>query len=527
MTLLGIVGEDKSIFDKYAKGLRFYDDEYVRIYTNGKFSNSKDDVLIFCDEPSINGIIDSNDLSLQTAPIRWGSYDKKDKELCLYTDHVALKKIYYTFHDGNFVFSSNLDVLVKALDLGDRIDHLALSYYYQYGFVPPPYTLFAKVFKLGPGEFIRYDAKRQRSMTYRYWRLNITPQKDMKLSCALDLVRNAIKEAVQLVALTKFTKKCAIAISGGLDSTTICALIKDMNPIVITLANLDESKTAELVCDFLGLNLVKLYITEDEFIKALKPSFQALQEPLAGIDIVPSTFVLLSSAKSRGAEVMLTGDGGDEAFFGYPWVYKCEFRYNMLKFLPRTLAHELGKAVKKIHDNVPNRISKYISVFMVPLTYRAKIDRRFESDEPITRWYRAMYENIAFNPHGAGRVEEIAHNIGLELKVPFLDRKFIETLFQVPFRLKQPSINETKLILRLILLRDNILPREVILGRKKGLASDIWFSSKTIKECIKIITESRNPYIDLKVVDKAYRLKKYSILSLLTGFSLWYEKYER
>lgn len=137
-----------------------------------------------------------------------------------------------------------------------------------------------------------------------------------------------------------------------------------------------------------------------------------------------------------------------------------------------------------------------------------------------------IYDTVAFDPHGIRRVEDIAHKFRLKTAYPFLNRNFIENLYLIPAKLKQPTIHETKYILKLYLLHENLLPKEVILlKRKTGLASNIWFSQTLINEYLKVLIESENPYVKLNFLKNVMKARDFHTLSALVGFSLWYKKY--
>jgi len=347
--------------------------------------------------------------------------------------------------------------------------------------------------------------------------------KEMQISYALNLLRLAIKEAINSIITDILGHKIAISMGGGLDTATILAMIKDLNPIAITVVNLGEHQLARTICDFLGVILVELYIDEDKFIKALEPSFQALQEPMAGLDIIPPTYIVLSEAKKMGADIVMTGDGGDELFFGYPWIYQYEFRYRVSKPIPKTVA---SKIVRLMSNTNLIWYSNIISTAIRILMHKVKDVQELEGQDKVARWYKTLYDTIAFDSRGPSRVEEIAQSLGLVFRAPFLNRKFIETVFQIPPNLKQPSKYATKLILRELLLRDGILPREVVLKPKKGFASDIWFSSNIVNERVRIISEeSKNLNLNPKVTHRAYKAKDLYTLSALTGLILWYRKF--
>lgn len=538
MTLVGILGKDKQIVhsmlrmlkSKRTFSLNCYEDNNITIYYDGPLIIT-DNYLVIIDgellsDTSVDLTKDVRDLLCDhfISLVKW---KKPTKELWLATDRFALKQLYYTCYKGNFIFSSDLESLVKALNIRN-INEEVLRNYIVNGFIRPPYTLFPNVFKLRPAELLYLNFEKGKVFFNKYYNLDVAAVNNLKLTDALSIVEKVIDDAVRH-AVSERNVKYGVLLSGGLDSSTIAAVAKKYtkNITAITLLNIGEGSIARHISDYLNLPLVELYVTENEFLKALELSFRCLQEPLAGIDIVPSTFLLLKRAKDLKIDVILTGDGGDEAFFGYPWVYKDEIKYSLLKVSP----HWCSVGIKNLYSSAKKYLPTFyrtISLLALerPVSIKLTKDKSFEYDEPITRWYRRTYDDIAFCSHGIRRIDDIAYSLGLKSRYPFLDRKFIENLYLLPAQFKQPTMYENKYILRLYLLHNKLLPLEVItLKRKRGLASNVWFSQTLINEYLKLILEDKNPHINAISLKKIIKAKDFHTISALVSFSLWYKKY--
>lgn len=397
MILFGIVGRDKQIIQFIVKSketpLNCYEDDTITICTDAPIISNDDEVMVVYGEMlshmyanltqgNVESLLSNNLISL----VKWRKYSK---ELWLASDLFALRQLYYTVYEGNLIFSSDLESIVKILDI-KNIDEKILKSYILYGFVRPPYTLFSKVFKLLPAQLLYFNFEKSKVTSSRYYSLTVQARMNIKLANALLIVKTAVEEAVRQAVSERKTKH-VILLSGGLDSSTIAAVARryTQNIMAITLLNTGEGDIARRISDYLNLPLIEVYITEDEFLKALEPSFKCLQEPIAGIDIVPSTFLLLKQARELGADVILTGDGGDEAFFGYPWMFKDEVKYTILKFFPKWCSIALKNLCKITQQYLPI-LHENISYLALEnaLSRRLNDDESFKHDEPIVRWYR-------------------------------------------------------------------------------------------------------------------------------------------
>ena len=324
MTLLGILGKDASSWSDVVKAIggKYYEDEVVSLIA---------DVLI-----DYRNLVKATYISPTTTaemlqnlreafiPFEYLAalvlYDRSKQQFCLYTDYIGLNQIYYSFCNGNVFFSSDVKLLARILNRS--IDQRVLTtIYLRRGYIPPPYTIFSKIYKLHPGTGLCIDLKNYYRNFYKFFDIyEIRPLKNIGYLQAEELVNDTLQHVIE--RSFQWKNKYGVLLSGGLDSGSIAAFAKkirnDIDLKGITLANLPEAIYARQIAQYLDIELLEVYLDQTSFLKALISSFQHLQEPLAGIGIIPQTYALLKEAKERGLEIIVTGDLGDEIFSDIP-----------------------------------------------------------------------------------------------------------------------------------------------------------------------------------------------------------------
>jgi len=234
---------------------------------------------------------------------------------------------------------------------------------------------------------------------------------------------NALAE--ELVELMKVSVKeniaDAVLLSGGLDSSVIACLASEYleskpTAIVVALEDGTDIHYSRLVAETFGLELkVKIFDIEAA-IKSIPEVVKALNthNPML-IRFGVAMYAALSYAKELDFSAVMTGDGGDELFFGY--------------------RHLFTREQKEIEERMGDKI------------------RRIKEKEPLVS-------------------EAFGNLLGIDVKQPFLDQGIIEFASKIPFELKvhkTKTNGEEEVIGKWILRKafENLLPGEIIWRRKE------------------------------------------------------------
>jgi asparagine synthase (glutamine-hydrolysing) len=242
-------------------------------------------------------------------------WDAVKEELFLSRDRFGEKPLYYYQSGSRFAFASNLAGLRPALELCE-IDPQAVASLLAYEYIPHSECIYQGVKKLSPAHSLVFS--REGLRIERYWELDYRNKLDISLEQAEKLIEETLVSSVseQLIADVPL----GVFLSGGVDSGYLTALAAKIKPGVTTFTmsvpgspDRDESASASVIAGTHSTNHVQIPL--DQNCIGDLPGLLATIEPLGDSSIIPASAV---SQKARSyLKVVLSGDGGDEAFDGY------------------------------------------------------------------------------------------------------------------------------------------------------------------------------------------------------------------
>ncbi|MBI4963352.1 MAG: asparagine synthase (glutamine-hydrolyzing) [Desulfomonile tiedjei] len=498
-------------------------------------------------------------------------WDSKHRRLFLARDRLGIKPLFYSYDDKRrLLFGSELKA-VLAGGISREPDYQALYDYLSLMYVPTPATAFAAVRKLPPGCFLTCSPEGMKIS--RYWDIPLPaageeepPRRDYEAEI-LDLVETAIRRHmiadVQVGAL----------LSGGLDSTTVAAVMaRKLNVPLKTFTigfdrkSYDESKEARLVAATLGTEHLET-TGRPAMIESIPELLNFFDEPFADYSAIP-TF-LVSELAARHVKVVLTGDGGDEIFAGYPThvAYRVSRIFTMI---PRWLRENLITPVVMALPTSMDRISfdykakRFVTGADLPLGqghYWWKVifseDEKKElcSGEFLGTGFRdsfAVFERhfaAASHAHPLNqllyvdaktfllddnltKVDRMTMAHSLEARVPLLDHELVERLAVIPPRIKSTGLQTKRLLRRAV---RNLLPPAIRKGKKKGFTPPLpYWIKEELKDFILDSFSTRrlsaigllNPAYCRRLLDEHLQGKKDNNRQIWTVLALtyWLEK---
>src|SRR5256886_11435873 len=427
-------------------------------------------------------------------------WDDARERLLLARDRAGEKPLFWTELNGELRFASEVQALLEFPDQLRRVNRKALSLYRALGYVPAPYTMFEGIHKLPPASLL--IAEGGRTEIRAEWSAGEAASKPTRLT--LDspaelrdtLLRAVTRELMSDVPLGVFT-------SGGLDSSVLVAAAARSMPgerihtyaVRFVERGYDESMYAEAVTHDIA-TIHHVVTADDESLgRALDVVSQTLAEPLGDPAVLPTW--LLAEAAREHVKVILSGEGADELFGGYPTYlgHKWAERWQRL---PEPLRHVFRWAM----DRWPSSTGKMTLEFMVRqflastdlpwmerhLTWlgataiedgviaelAAKLDRVPHGD-PLNRIL--MFDFLTYLQDDLlVKVERSTMLASVEARAPYLDREVMELVLPGPTRSKVRGLR-TKAILKEA--ARGLVPDEVIHRRKRGLAVPVarWLNS--------------------------------------------------
>lgn len=431
-------------------------------------------------------------------------HDARDDLLFLFRDRLGILPLYY-YHDGTlFAFASEIKALLPAIPRRIEVDVDSVRDYLAYRSVPPPNTLFRGVHKLPAGHRLRL-CRDGRATVEEWWRLPTDPVKGrMSPRQATELVGRALEGAVRSRLVSDVP--VGAYLSGGLDSSLIVALMRKIrrdDGLETYSAGFGDPRYDELPY---ALEVADLLQTNHHPVNVRSADFEALWPRLtwhrdAPLSEPADVAVYKLACEARGTvKVLLSGEGGDELFAGYP-----KYRFARLaaisSFFPPSLRGGLFRTAERL---LPRSMSR-VRIMLRAMTAGSEADRFQTWFAPFTRyerqrllpgeerdthrlvWSRATGDLIQrmlyvdchtwLADNLLERGDRMSMAASIESRPPFLDHRLVEIAFQLPSNRKVLR-GVTKWVLKNV--ARTYLPDSIVDRKKVGfrVPLDVWFKGK-------------------------------------------------
>lgn len=407
-----------------------------------------------------------------------GIFDHMYCTLHLIRDFAGIKPLHYGVGLGRIVFASQYDQISHHPKLKNRnINPEILRLYLEQHFIPAPFGILENTFQIMPGEVISFTGEGKKH-TKKYWEFPEWKNPDIKTGKkALEKISAELENSVKYELASDVP--IGAFLSGGIDSPLICynaqkALNGNLDTFTIGSDSLihNESEDAQKYAKNLGAaNHLEMMKSKDA-AELLEEAMNSLSEPFADYSLIP-TYHICRNAK-RKVTVALSGDGGDELFFGYDrfWAilknrYIQQFPYSVKYFVygmdkmlsgnnqvnSGVLHPSSGKSHRNSHSRFPkdlmSAIAPEFTKVQVPHewdTYKFPNDtskRRLVSSIRKAEYYGMMQKTLF-------KVDRASMANSLEVRVPFLKKTMIETALSIDPWLSLKGRSRKRLLIELI-----------------------------------------------------------------------------
>jgi asparagine synthase (glutamine-hydrolysing) len=268
----------------------------------------------------------------------FGIWDQSERALFLARDHVGIKPLYFRQTPDRLMFASDIRGLLADPDVACAIDPQALTDYLSVGYTLGAKTIFQGIEKLEAGHTLTWTRGSVRRRCY--WDLAGV------LRAAAERPRPAapgeLRERLAGIVTAQMVSDVPVGafLSGGVDSSAIVALMSATTPTPVQTFSIgfDEPRYSELAY----ASQVARHVKSDHRELVVHPDLEDLLprvawstgEPFADTSMVPT--YLVSQLASQSVKVVLSGDGGDEAFAGYD-TYDANRLHGIYRHLPRLM----------------------------------------------------------------------------------------------------------------------------------------------------------------------------------------------
>ena len=249
-------------------------------------------------------------------------WDSDRQRLLLARDRMGEKPLYLYRDNGILFFASELKALMASGQVPFVLDPTAVDLYFHYNYIPEPLTPIEGVRKLPAAHVLTLDVETGAETQWCYWRMEDAPP---LTGNPVELIKSDLESISELIVRSDVP--IGIALSGGLDSSAIAAMTSRKYPGVMQAFTVgydgggenDERSAARAFADCLGMPFHSIELSAPDVAASFPELMYWLDDPIADISAF-GYYSVMKAAKAHGVSVMLQGHGGDELFWGYPWV---------------------------------------------------------------------------------------------------------------------------------------------------------------------------------------------------------------
>lgn len=367
-------------------------------------------------------------------------YDKRKNKIILARDRWGITPLFYAVKNGQLVVSSSVRAIIRSKIIGDiTLDPLGIAESWNLYGPTPPRTCFNSISQLPPGHYAEYDLVTGELTTIPCWN-ELKNERNLQT-----ILRNSVAARLQ------GEQGPGVYVSGGVDSSIIAALVKQLSPKVPTLfsisfedAAFDESPFQRMLAKHLNCELRTVRINKNMIIANIAKCVNFTESPL--IRTAPVPMMLLSEEVRRaGIKFVLCGEGADELFAGYPVFAKGKSsvaeKWDALSGFNGCFAYDVAEGLQQNYEAITNRGSNLTNL------------RHQEIDTKLSRYLLA------------NQGDRVAMANSVEQRFPFLDN----AVGAFAFSLSSDELiegGEGKQKLRKAFA--NLLPEELIQRKKQG-----------------------------------------------------------
>lgn len=452
-------------------------------------------------------------------------WDLQEKKITIARDHLGIKPLYYYLQDQCFVFASELKAIKKAMpEL--KINYDIIPSFLHLGYIPHPYSIYRGVKKLSAGSFSEIIINKENNVSiseHSFWKiqdkisskvLSEEPVARMQLN---ELLTDSVqKQLISDVPIGTF-------LSGGIDSSVITAIAAKVSSqkvksfsIAVKDGKVNEAPYAAAVAKHLHTEHYELPITQREILEMVPDFLNVYDEPFCDSSTFPT--MLVSKLARQHVTVTLSGDGGDELFWGYnSYLWAKRLTNPLLKMAApaiysgsRILSNRYKRAGNLFEKHDPAHFKSHLfsqeqyyfsenelkNLLINPFFDFSEINycykgRKLSVQEQVSFWDIENY----LKDDLLVKVDRASMKYGLETRVPLLDYRIVEFALNLSSTLKINKNGTMKYLLKQVLYE--YVPEKYFDRPKWGFSIPL---VKWLKEDLKWLVDK---YCSSEMIEKA------------------------
>jgi len=492
-------------------------------------------------------------------------WDRRQQRVVLARDHFGIKPLYY-YETSEFIsFASEIKAILADPAVTKAVDPQALSNFLTLHYVPAPRTMFEGVRKLLPGQLMVIEQGRTRIQ--QYWELSRTPL-DLPEEEAAECIYHQLKHSVS--QRLQSDVPVGTLLSGGLDSSAVLGLMTEIarKPIpAFSVGYSDdggdgfsEFRYSRLVAKHFSSDYHEAVVTPQMFMDFLPKAVWYQDEPIGEPASIPLYYVC-KLAKDQGITVLLSGEGSDELFAGYnrhigemfsgyygrlpepltqsaAWLFSRMPRVPVLRKGHKAMTlRDFWQRYQSWHTVFPADLKQRVLTPQIPLSdsFADTFAPYLSNHNSLDNLSKLLWLDIkVWLPDDLlMKKDRMGMATSIEARVPFLDHRFAEMVFNLSSSLKVRRLTGKYVFKKSM---ERVLPKEIIYRKKQGFPTPIsrWLAHDLREPITDILTASNGSdhgYFDRKVVRRfvqehvSGRENHERLLFPLLNFDVWYNAF--
>jgi asparagine synthase (glutamine-hydrolysing) len=500
-------------------------------------------------------------------------WDSKRNSLFIARDRLGIKPLYYRLSPDDFIFGSEIKVLMAYPGMRAEFNRSALPEYMAFGYLSAEETVYRGIHKLMPGHWLEINAQGELHIE-QYWDLKI-PQSEQTHDerYYVQSYRELLEGTVSSHLMSDVP--LGVFLSGGLDSSAVAALMTKIRrePVETFSVGYSEHAYSELpyariVAEHLKSRHHEVFLSREDFFGALPKLIWHEDEPIVWPSSV-ALFLVAELARQR-VKVVLTGEGSDETLAGYS---RYAFTMKNMAFdrayrgvVPSSLRRWLRESIatsnwinatarrKLSHTFIGLDGASWISFYFDNFfsAYGQKDQREILSDEftaqveagsayrnVLQYWeqssgpllQRLLYTDIkTYLVELLMKQDNMSMAASIESRVPFLDHVLVEWAMGVPANIQIHGTAGKTILKKAV---EDLLPHSIIYRPKLGFPTPWsgWLAGDQLDAIERLVLEPRSMdrgYFKRSAIEKLFREHRaqyrdhYDRIWRLLNLELWH-----
>lgn len=444
-------------------------------------------------------------------------WDAIEQKLILARDPFGKKPLHYYLNSNGFYFASEIKTLLKVIPNKLDLSKDSIFDYFAFDSIGGEKTIYSNLYKVNNGTFLVIHKNLEHSKI-QFWKPKFEVS-NLNYQDSIEIIDQSLNKAVEKRLISDVP--IGVFLSSGIDSAVIASIVATKsNKMIETYTfgfsekSFDESKQAIEISKYLGLKNNLIRFDDIDPLDSLNFLIEQMDEPLNDPAYIPQ--YLMSKAAKNYIDVVITGDGGDELFFGYqhfkPNLYLEKFTsFRLLSKLLKPLLSripsddgyfDLGFKSQRLSRGInaktfwerdlyfrgavnPDDVSKLFNVksnFSAISIWLDRLSIEFSRINVDLNFYQKLnyiYAMTYLKDTVLVKVDRATMGNGLEARSPFLDKNLFEVVNSINPIYRSKRIG-TKKILKDIAI--NYLPKKYISQKKHGFGVPV---SKWLKNDLK------------------------------------------